>query len=459
VKSKNLLTSITIAAACFAAFLVAFESMIKVPAWLQVFGRLHPLVVHFPVVLILLFIGFELFLKKTFNDQPAVSEVSGWLILLSGLSSVISVIAGIILSKESGYEEDVIKLHKWMGVAVTIFILIWVAWQEKIYRIKFVQILFSICGAVLIVLAGHLGANITHGEDYILSPVKNENNIPVVPFEDALVYNDMVRPVLQAKCVSCHNSKKAKGNLVMDSEEQLIKGGKNGKLWDLKEDDLGLLLRRIHMPLEQKKHMPPAGKPQLNDDEIYMISSWIKKGSDFNLHAKDLPVSDSLYLLAQKLFVSGKVEVYAFKPSDEGTIKKLNTENRVVKPLALESPALDVSFFGASLFQQKQLEDLLKIKEQVVSLNMEKIPVKNEGLKIIAQFANLRKLNLSFSDITGSGLTSLTALKNLKSLSISGVPLTEKEVQKVCGLPNLQELFVWNTGLRDANIASLQKKI
>ena len=40
----------------------------------------------------------------------------------------------------------------------------------------------------------------------------------------------------------------------METEELLLKGGKNGKLWDSTAADLGLLLRRIHLPVEQKKH-------------------------------------------------------------------------------------------------------------------------------------------------------------------------------------------------------------
>jgi hypothetical protein len=50
--------------------------------------------------------------------------------------------------------------------------------------------------------------------------------------EDAIVFNDLVKPILQTKCMSCHNNKKAKGDLIMETEELLLKGGKTGKLWD-----------------------------------------------------------------------------------------------------------------------------------------------------------------------------------------------------------------------------------
>jgi hypothetical protein len=33
-------------------FLVVLDDQLAVPAWLQVIGRLHPLILHFPIVLI-----------------------------------------------------------------------------------------------------------------------------------------------------------------------------------------------------------------------------------------------------------------------------------------------------------------------------------------------------------------------------------------------------------------------
>ncbi|WP_315820395.1 hypothetical protein [Paraflavitalea speifideaquila] len=48
----------------------------------------------------------------------------------------------------------------------------------------------------------------------------------------------------------------------------------------------------------------------------------------------------------------------------------------------------------------------------MVSLNLDKMPVKDEDLAIIARFKNLRKLNLNFTAITGN---TLAQLKNWNS--------------------------------------------
>jgi hypothetical protein len=289
--------------------------------------------------------------------------------------------------------------------------------------------------------------------------VRKEKQQPVVLLQDAVVFNNMVKPILEAKCMSCHNSKKAKGRLIMETEEMLLKGGKSGSLWDVNEADLGLLLKRVHLPIDQKKHMPPAGKTQLTDYEIEVLTAWIKKGSDFKLRVADLPADDSLFLLAANMFSNGESEVYDFEAAAESKIKSLNTENRVVQALALESPALVANFYGASLYKSEQLKELLEVKQQLVSLNLNKIPATNADMKLVGQFTNLRKLNLAFTNISSEGLKELSSLKKLKQLSLSGVPLNEADLKIFASLPELAHVFLWNTGLKPDAIAALQKNL
>ena len=52
---KNSLFNITIALNCLLVFLLLFQDRLAVPAWLQVAGRMHPLVLHFPIVLLVLY--------------------------------------------------------------------------------------------------------------------------------------------------------------------------------------------------------------------------------------------------------------------------------------------------------------------------------------------------------------------------------------------------------------------
>ncbi|MCC7319335.1 MAG: chitobiase/beta-hexosaminidase C-terminal domain-containing protein [Bacteroidales bacterium] len=169
--------------------------------------------------------------------------------------------------------------------------------------------------------------------------------------------------------------------------------------------------------------------------------------------------SDPLKILAASLLKTSDVETYTFKAANEGTIKKLNTNYRVVAPLALGSPALSVDFFGASQFDRTQLKALQAIKKQIVQLNLNKMPVKDEDLKTIAGFENLRKLNLSFTQITGTTLNELKNLKFLHTLSLSGTKLKNADLTALKGLPALKALNLWNTSVAKKDIIALKSAL
>ena len=89
----------------------------------------------------------------------------------------------------------------------------------------------------------------------------------VVTLEEAIVFDHVIKPILEAKCIGCHNPDKLKGKLILTDSASIHKGGKTGKLFVAGNPDKSLLIQRIHLPHENKKHMPPAGKTQLTPDE------------------------------------------------------------------------------------------------------------------------------------------------------------------------------------------------
>jgi uncharacterized membrane protein len=450
---RSVVFNVSFALNCMLLFLLFFETRLALPAWVQVIGRMHPLLLHFPLVLIILYAVLVVFIREENSKKFASS-----LLLIAALTSVLSAIMGLFLSKEEGYDADALWWHKWGGVAISWFSLVWYWLQTKIQAPRSITIVTSIAALVLIIVTGHLGASITHGEGFLLAPVNNTTPEETIALEDAEVYKHMVRPILEQKCMGCHNSKKAKGELVMETEALLLKGGKNGKLWDTTENDLGLMLQRIHLPLEQKKHMPPKNKPQLTEEEIAVLTQWIRRNADFTLRVADLGNDDTLYKIAQKKFSAAEKIVYDFEEADASLVSKLNTANRVVTPEATGSPALTVSFFNADLFSNAQLNELKDIKKQVVSLNLAQMPLKDDDMKILSEFENLRQLNLSFTGISGNSLNELKKLKFLRSLGLSGTNVAASHLDQLQSFPALTTLYVWNTPVATTGIARLQQK-
>lgn len=453
---KNIIYNICLALNCLLLFLLVFGGNMKVPVWMQVAGRMHPLVLHFPIVLLIIVILWEVLVNE--KSHPALKQAGDWLLVSASFTAVVAALMGLFLSKEAGYNQDSIELHKWTGVIISIIAWCWYAFRNAIRNYRSISVVLgavSLCG---IIMAGHQGANITHGENFLLAPVTPSTQGPEVLLEDAIVYTHLIKPILKAKCINCHNSNKAKGELIMETEQLLLKGGRNGKLWDSTEAGLGLMMKRIHLPVNEKKHMPPTGKPQLSEEEIKALYYWIKDGADFSKKITDLPFGDSLRTIAATFFKTVEGDTYTFDPAEESIIKKLSSDYLVIAPLALESPALSVEFYGASFYKSVQLKELQKLSRQVITLNLNKMPVKDQDLQYISSMTNLRKLNLSFTQITGATLGELKKLKELRHLGLSGTAIKMVHLDELKGLTKLSSLYIWNTSINETDIAALKTK-
>ncbi len=455
-KWKEIIFNACIVLNCFLLFLLAFGTTLNLPTFLQVLGRAHPLILHFPIVLLLLSVVFEMVI--TSQKKTSLNDIADWMLLAATLTTVATALMGLFLSKEEGYDSEAIVVHKWVGASCAIISLLWYAFRAQLRTRKIATITTGLVCMVALLVAGHEGASITHGQGFLLAPISPEDTKPEVLLEDAIIFTHLIKPILTEKCINCHSSSKAKGDLILETQSLLLKGGKNGKLWDTTATGLGLMMERLHLPLDNKEHMPPKGKPQLSDKEVKAIFYWIKDGGSFTKKVNDLPDTDSLKVIAQGFFKSIDTDHYNFAAADEAIVAKLNTSYRAVSAIALGSPALSVSFFGIAFFKNEHLQELAKIKENIVSLDLYRMPVTDQDLKVIGTFTNLRKLNIAFTKIKGEGLSHLNKLQNLQQLSLSGTAVNLAHLRPLSGLKKLSAVYIWNAGIKEAEQATLKKE-
>jgi uncharacterized membrane protein len=461
-KVKGIAGQVLGAAHIFILFLLLAESHLEVPLWLQAVGRMHPLLLHFPIVLLLLAMVMEFFrFQSTSASNPFYQHFLSTLLLLGSLLAAFTVIMGLLLAREEGYAGTVLAWHKWTGLGTLwLSTLLYVARQSRWYR-QPVARLGTVLTTGLLIAAGHYGATLTHGENFLVAPLLDTNDAAPVPLEQAVVFDHIIQPIFQQKCVSCHNPEKKKGGLLLTDEVSLRKGGKTGPLLVPGDPASTLLLQRILLPADEKKHMPPTGKVQLTAEEMALLSWWVKDRADFKKKVLDLPPTDSLRLVATRRLrpAESTSDVYAFAAADPATIQKLTTTYRSIAPLARESPALSVNLYGQQDYSTEKLEELRELRKQIVFLNLAKMPVKDADLKKISQFENLQKLNLNFTDITARGLGELSTLPRLKNLSLAGTRLRYEELQGALrGMKALQTLTVWDSGLSEADLRQLRKE-
>lgn len=459
---KGFAENLLFAANVFIVFLLLFGHKVSIPNWLQPIGRMHPMMLHFPIVILMLAMVLEFFrFKAAYAKESLYQNFTSGLLLLGVIFSAVTVIMGLFLSREPAYGGSLLDWHKWTGVGV-VFLGSAIYWcRNKAWY----KTLAAKAGAVLVtlvlIMTGHYGATLTHGENFVLEPVTPAKHLAKVPVEQARVFEDVIMPIFSQKCLNCHNLEKAKGGLILADGQSMLKGGKNGQLFVPGKPEISLLLQRIHLPMDEKKHMPPKDEAQLTDDEMAILNLWVKQNGEMKKKVLDLAESDSLRILAAVYLTPSEMpeeEDYDFGAADEEDIKKLSNNYRVISPLAKNSPALSVVVYDKTSFKPEVVKELETIKKQIVSLNLSGMPVKDEDLKVIAGFKNLRKLILNFTGVKGDGLKYLKDLKHLHALSLSGTAVSHKFVDAYADQSQIKVLTLWETGLDAAQIKALQKK-
>ncbi len=439
----------------FLLFLVTFEVLITIPGWLAVAGRMHPMLLHFPIVLLLLSF-FTLWVPVSKGED---NEWLDLLRLMAALSASVTAILGMLLSLEDGRSGTMLLWHKWGGVGIAILGFLFYAYYSFCRKYLPAGRAFTLAGTVGIFLTGHWGANLTHGEDYVLAPIRSKEIKMVAP-EEAFVFADVIQPILHRKCVSCHGTSSVKGDLLLDNLSGVLQGGKSGPLYVPGQAAASLLIERIHLPMEDEKRMPPASKPQLTPAEEAILYSWIQSGAVTDKKLFDLAETDSFRIAATEFLQApsggSATLAYAFEAMDEKKVAALNNNYRTIVPLGKGSPALAASLYGRYVYDKKALEEMLPLRKQLVELNLSRLPVKDDDLKVIAQLENLTKLNLNYTDVTSAGLEALEPLEHLREISLSGTAITAEGLQKLVALPAIASVFIWDTKVDSMQLRSIR---
>jgi hypothetical protein len=437
-------------------FLFIFEERLTLPPWLQVAGRLHPVMMHLPIGGLIFSIA--LIVMEGQFKKKAYTRITLMVLGLTSLTTSLTALMGIFLAVKGDYGAEALAQHKNSGIVLSFLCYLLLLAFFNIGKNKSIYYTVSLITIGTLFFAGHTGSVLTHGENFVLGPLKKPESTPTAT--DASAYAQVIYPILEKKCTSCHNTAKAKGKLVMTSVSEFLKGGKQGTEWVAGKPSESRMIQYIHLPLSDDDHMPPDGKPQLTKQEIRLLESWISAGGDVEMKLADFPAQDSFRIAGLAVLAAAQSRtiedmVYSFSPASAEIIQKMNTPFRSVFPLYQGSPALQADFFVRESFQSASLEELRDIKDQLIVLNLSKMPVTDNDLKVISNFENLEKLNLNFSRIEGKGLTSLQSLKHLSSLSLAGTSVTAESLAPALALSSLRELYVWNTKVTEGEKVKL----
>jgi len=422
-------------------------------------GKFHPLAVHLPIGILVVFIILGLFIpKKQLLDAYVILRL---LLLVSALSATFSSLSGYILSGSDSYDTQLVSGHKFLAIVLTI--VNWIVVFTLNYLLRAPSWIFNtmlIIVLMLLIFTGHAGGALTHGSDFISPPSvrtwlssdstqMRQISMNTTAFEATSI-------ILEQKCYSCHGKNKQKGNLRLDTREGILNGGENGKLIGAE----GTFVHHILLPLDDEEHMPPKEKKQLLPIEINYLVWWIENGSDFDHSLSTLNLPDSLSGIIAKegvISTNNQIPDEEVQPADSKVLENLRKLNVIVTPIGRNSNFLSVRF--VNVLQDSvtaAMDELTRINPQLIWLNLDDQKLHNEDWDKVGLLSNLRKLSVRNSNITDTHVSSLLPLTKLVSLNLVGTAVSDEGLIKINNLAMLEFIYIYQTNVDRAGFESLQ---
>ena len=109
------------------------------------------------------------------------------------------------------------------------------------------------------------------------------SKLPAPSTKTGVTYATDIKPIFDASCIKCHGEQKPKGKLRLDSLENVLKGGEDGKVVEPGKSEKSMLVLNIAHLGDEDDFMPPPknklGLKKLTDEQIGLVRAWIDQGA------------------------------------------------------------------------------------------------------------------------------------------------------------------------------------
>ncbi|MCY4171126.1 MAG: ribonuclease inhibitor [Bacteroidetes bacterium] len=444
-------------------------------------GRFHPLVVHLPIGILMVAALLEL-LSRLPSLRGRYDSAIQVLLYVGVWSSMMAVAAGLYLAQSGGYAAEQLMWHKRMGILLVLLASLaylykaWPAlserwrkpWESGVYGVTVGFMLVSLT------FTGHFGGVLTHGSDYLTrylpDPIRLAAGLPKkadigrLQLEDpssTSVYAALISPILESRCVACHNSAVQRGGLRLDEPEFINEGGDSGPVVVSGLSDESELIKRIWLPANSNDRMPPAESPQLTIAEAELLRWWIDAGASFEDLLPDAEWSLSTQTIVDYMGLGDiRTGIFALDtaPPDSMDITALVSLGLSVTLLGENEPYLQVRCVNleACTGGNELSEALRRLSPNIAWLDLGRSQVGDELMEVIAALPHLTRLHLQQTMVTDAGMTHLSELNYLEYLNLYGTSITDSALVHFEELPALRSLYLWQTLITDDGVARLQ---
>lgn len=448
-------------------------------------GRLHPVLVHLPIGLLIAAAGFQAWVawRRRRGSTSTLEAAVGPLLWLSALGAVVSAGAGFLLGSTGAYGGDTFDRHQWLGFGVAVLAVLTVAarWHAGRKADRNAQVTYQVllvASLVVLVGASHLGATLTHGEGYLtehapgpvkwvlnlLEPRPDEPQVDEPPGQ-AVVYQALVAPVFETRCVTCHGAERTEGGLRLDHPEGITAGGDHGAVVSPERPGSSELWRRVSLPSTHADVMPPSGRPPVTAAEGALINWWIAGGASFDETLGEAEVGPEVRPVVEALLgplPPGGPTLPPVSPgqADPEALEAAQEAGFSVKPVAEGLDYVQVQTTNArGSIGDDEVALLAGLGSQVLWLDLAGTSVSDAALETIGGLPHVVRLNLSRTAVTGEGLAHLSGMEYLESLNLYGTAVGDDGLEHLQALSRLRSLYLWQTEVTPSAAEALGSRL
>lgn len=458
-------------------------------ALVEVYGRLHLLVLHFPIALIILAAAIELW--RAIVRERSISAATVVCLVFGALGAAVAASSGWIHAEHAssfllpdGRDEFELAAHRWLGVAsaavglLAALLALTCLLSKGNALVPWTRALILI-GAITVGVASHFGGTMAWGDNYVLGPLMDKPAEPVVVVDDDPVEQDGdpgeqpapeartvsfeadVMPILEQHCHRCHGETRQRGDIRLDALDLVMQEVVAGA------PDQSYLIEVLRLPEDHDFHMP-KNKPSLPDEQIGTIAAWIAS----------LPVATGVEAFPTPPPVPVEVkepQVEAVSPDDyappasaplplltdeqlterDDAIERLREAGLIASVIAANEDAVEVRVGGATMTDE-QMALLAGLESSLIILDLSGSDITDASMQTIATFTHLRRLRLGETGVTDDGLAHLATLSELESLDLHMTGVTDACIPTLESLGQLRALYLWETGVSKTGAAQLR---
>ena len=477
--------------------------------WWRFLGRLHPLIVHFPIGLAIAAAAVELMniIRRRRDASPFAFTATGFAAVAACLAAWFG---WLNADFEGAAADNTLFLHRWLGIlaaaglVLVFFVGIVGRDGSRVKAFNGYRWGLIVC-AVLVGVGSHFGGAMVYGNGYltrVLFPPEarklastdgttavepetktdadgNEAAVPAeavakpgpedegVPVDDASVktvsFTADVLPILEARCVECHGPDKVKGGLRLDSAAEIFAG--DPEFWSViaGQPEDSLLVQRVELPADDPDVMPPKGD-LLTSDQIDILRNWIAAGAP---HAGSVPGPASEEAgqdpPAPETEVSDAVTPapVASPPSAaliQSAVASLRDRKVVVGPISQSDPYFEVN---ASLvkppFSDEDLARLDGLQSVLIWANFARSGLTDAGIARLGDFDRITRLRLDNTELGDGAVDILLALPSLEWLNMYGTKLTDAGLARLAAHPGLTRLYCGDSDVTAAGVVAARQ--